>query len=45
MQLSSSKTIAKNTFLLYLRMALSMIVSLYTVRAVINILGVEDYGL
>lgn len=45
MQLSSSKTIAKNTFFLYLRMALSMIVSLYTVRAVINILGVEDYGL
>lgn len=45
MQLSSSKTIAKNTLFLYLRLALSMIVSLYTVRAVINILGVEDYGL
>lgn len=45
MQLSSSKTIAKNTIFLYLRMALSMVVSLYTVRAVVNILGVEDYGL
>lgn len=45
MPLSSSKTIAKNTLLLYLRLALSMIVSLYAVRAVIDILGVEDYGL
>lgn len=45
MELSSSKTIAKNTVFLYFRMALSMIVSLYTVRAVVNILGVEDYGL
>ncbi len=45
MQLSNSKTIAKNTIYLYIRMALSMVVSLYTVRAVVNILGIEDYGL
>lgn len=45
MPLSSGKTIAKNTLFLYFRMALSVIVSLYTVRAVIYILGVEDYGL
>ena len=45
MQLSSGKTIAKNTSYLYFRMFFTMLVSLYTVRAVLNILGVEDYGI
>lgn len=40
-----NKRIAKNTFLLYIRMLISMGVSLYTVRIVLNTLGVEDYGL
>ena len=44
-QLSSSKVIAKNTIFLYFRMALIMIVSLYTVRVVLQVLGVEDYGI
>ena len=36
--------IAKNTFLLYIRMAIVMIVNLYTVRIVFNALGETDYG-
>lgn len=43
-QISNNKRIAKNTGLLYFRMLLSMIVSLYTSRIVLNALGVEDYG-
>ena len=41
----SNKRIAKNTIFLYIRMALSMIVSLYTVRVVLQVLGVENYGI
>ena len=44
-EISSNKTIAKNTLLLYLRMALTMLVSLYTVRVVLNVLGEVDYGI
>ncbi|MDO6440390.1 oligosaccharide flippase family protein [Cyclobacterium sp. 1_MG-2023] len=40
-----NKRIAKNTLLLYVRMIISMGVSLYSVRIVLNTLGVEDYGL
>lgn len=40
-----SKRIAKNTIMLYIRMLLSTIVSLYTSRIVLNTLGVEDYGI
>jgi len=42
---SSNKRIAKNTMLLYIRMLLTMAVSLYTSRIVLNTLGVEDYGI
>jgi len=42
---SNNKRIAKNTLMLYLRMLLIMIVSLFTVRIVLNTLGVEDYGI
>ena len=42
---SSNKQIAKNTVILYLRMALSMLVSLYTSRVVLRELGAVDYGL
>ena len=41
----NNKRIAKNTFLLYIRMFVSMIVGLYTSRVVLNTLGVEDYGI
>lgn len=41
----NNKRIAKNTLLLYFRMLLTMIVSLYTSRVVLNTLGVEDYGI
>ena len=37
--------IAKNTLMLYLRMMLTMLVSLFTVRVVLNSLGVVDYGI
>lgn len=42
---SSNKTIAKNTIALYLRMGLSMVVSLYTSRVILQVLGVTDMGL
>ena len=44
-QISNNKRIAKNTGLLYFRMLLSMMVSLYTSRIILNALGVEDYGI
>ena len=37
--------ITKNTIVLYFRMVLTLGVGLYTVRMVLNILGVEDYGI
>jgi len=40
-----NKRIAKNTLLLYFRMLLTMVVSLYTSRVVLRVLGVEDYGI
>lgn len=41
---ANNKRIAKNTLFLYLRMFLSMSVSLYTSRVILQTLGVEDYG-
>lgn len=41
----NSKRIAKNTLFLYFRMLLIMGVSLFTVRIVLNALGVVDYGI
>lgn len=43
-QSANNKRIAKNTLLLYIRMLLGMLVSLYTFRVVLQTLGVEDYG-
>lgn len=40
----NNKRIAKNTALLYVRMLFSMAVSLYTSRVVLQVLGVEDFG-
>lgn len=42
---SNNKRIAKNTLLLYFRMLLTMVISLYTSRVVLNTLGVEDFGI
>ena len=42
---SNNKRIAKNTIMLYIRMLLSMLVGLYTSRVVLQVLGVEDYGI
>lgn len=42
---SNNKRIAKNTLMLYIRMFISMAVSLYTSRIILQTLGVEDYGI
>lgn len=41
----NNKRIAKNTLLLYFRMLFLMAISLYTSRVVLEVLGVEDYGI
>lgn len=41
----NNKRIAKNTLLLYVRTLLLIIISLYTSRVVLEVLGVEDYGI
>ncbi|WP_303916406.1 oligosaccharide flippase family protein [Bacteroides mediterraneensis] len=43
--MADNKRIAKNTMILYFRMMLVMLVSLYTSRVILRNLGVEDYGL
>lgn len=40
----NNQTIAKNTIFLYMRLAIVMIVNLYTTRVVLDVLGVSDYG-
>lgn len=42
---SNNKRIAKNTLLLYFRMLLTMGISLYTSRVILNTLGEIDYGI
>lgn len=41
----NNKRIAKNTFFLYCRQFITMGVSLYTVRVILDVLGAEDYGI
>ncbi len=41
----NTKRIAKNTVFLYLRMFFLLLIGLYTVRVVLSVLGVEDYGI
>ena len=43
--IGNNKRIAKNTLLLYFRMLLTMVVSLFTSRIVLDKLGVTDYGI
>lgn len=41
----NNKRIAQNTLLLYIRTFLTMAISLYTSRVILNVLGVSDYGI
>lgn len=41
----NNKRIAKNTMMLYFRQILILLISLYTVRVVLDVLGIEDYGI
>jgi O-antigen/teichoic acid export membrane protein len=42
---SGNIRIAKNTVALYIRMGITMLISFFTVRITLDVLGVEDYGL
>lgn len=42
---NNNKRIAKNTVFLYTQMILVLVVSLYTSRVVLDVLGVDDYGI
>lgn len=44
-QTINNKRIFKNTLFLYIRMVYVLIISLYTTRAVLSLLGVVDYGI
>ncbi|MBR5892951.1 MAG: oligosaccharide flippase family protein [Bacteroidaceae bacterium] len=41
----NNKRIARNTLMLYIRMFLTIIITFYTSRIVLNALGVEDFGI
>jgi O-antigen/teichoic acid export membrane protein len=41
----NSKRIAKNTITQYVRLAITMFISFFTVRVTLEQLGVQDYGL
>lgn len=45
MSSENSKRIAKNTFVLYVQMVAAMLIGLYTSRVILNVLGVEDFGI
>ena len=42
---TSHKQIAKNTLFLYMRMLVSIIVNLYTIRLLWKVLGIDNYGI
>lgn len=42
---SDNRRIAKNTAFLYIRMMFIMVISLYTSRVVLQVLGVDDFGI
>lgn len=43
--LENNKRIAKNTIFLYMRLIVTMIISLFTARYTLQLLGAEDYGI
>ena len=42
---TNTSRIAKNTLFLYLRSFITLLISLYTSRVVLEVLGIEDYGI
>lgn len=44
-QQNNTNTIAKNTFFLYVRLLLTVFINFFTSRIVLQVLGVEDFGL
>ena len=42
---TNNRRIAKNTLLLYFRMLLMIGINLYTSRVILQVLGVEDFGI
>lgn len=44
-KLTSTKRLAKNTIMMYIRMGITMIAGLITTRVVLQALGTEDFGL
>lgn len=44
-QSSRNKTIAKNTMFLYFRMAMNMLLGIFTAGITLNALGITDYGI
>lgn len=42
---TNNRTIAKNTIFLYVKMMLTMAVTLYTSRVILDVLGIDDYGI
>lgn len=42
---ANNKRIAKNTIFLYVRMFIVLAITLYTSRVILEVLGVEDYGI
>lgn len=43
--IGDNKRIARNTLFLYIRMGIVMLISLYTTRIILRVLGIEDYGI
>lgn len=41
----NTKRIARNTMMLYIRMILIMVVTIYMSRVILQVLGIEDYGI
>ena len=41
---ANNKRIAKNTLLLYVRLLFTMAIGLFTSRIILNVLGIDDYG-
>lgn len=42
---TNNKRLAKNTLFLYVRMFFTMIIAIYTSRVILDVLGVDDYGI
>lgn len=42
---NNSKRITKNTLLLYIRTFITMAISLYTSRVILEVLGINDFGI